>query len=258
MNKMKSINRLGTGVEGLDDMLKGGLIPERPYILSGPPGSGKTILSMQFLIEGIARGERVLFVALEEPVNEIKLNVESLGMKVRNVEILDANSDIRRYEPTPIMEISSKRRILKMRNVSTEIRKTSRFKATVVSVHSLQTTLTQELRSNRYSRVVIDSLTALRYFCMASEEDIHLQSFLRFLSESKVTSMLTMETPENYNLIPEIFLARGEIRLHKKREEGRIKRSISIEKYRGSGHDENVYSIEIRKGEGVVVLGEKS
>ncbi len=252
---MKSINRLGTGVEGLDNMLKGGLIPERPYILSGSPGSGKTILSMQFLIEGIKRGERVLFVALEEPVNEIKFNMESLGLNVGNVEILDANSDIRRYEPTPIMEISSKRRAQKIRDVPATIRKTPRFKSTVVGVHSLQTSLTQEFRNSRYSRVVIDSLTALRYFCMVGEEDIRLQSFLRFLSESKVTSMLTVETPENYSLIPEIFLARGEIRLHKEREKGRIRRSISIEKYRGSGHDENIYPIEIRKGEGVVLLG---
>ena len=63
------------GISGLDSMLEGGLIPERPYIISGPPGSGKTILAMQFLQEGLKKGEKVLFVALEEPVNEIKFNL---------------------------------------------------------------------------------------------------------------------------------------------------------------------------------------
>jgi circadian clock protein KaiC len=62
------------GIKGLDEMLEGGLIPERPYIISGPPGAGKTILAMQFLQEGMRKGETSLFVALEEPVNEIKMS----------------------------------------------------------------------------------------------------------------------------------------------------------------------------------------
>jgi KaiC/GvpD/RAD55 family RecA-like ATPase len=104
-----------------------------------------------------------------------------------------------------------------------------------------------------YDRVVFDSLTALRYFCMPVEEDIQLQSFLRFLSESKVTALLTVETPENYTLVPEMLLARGEIRLHRFRENLQMKRMISIEKFRGSEHDEKAYYIDIKKGEGIVV-----
>jgi KaiC/GvpD/RAD55 family RecA-like ATPase len=54
-----------------------------------------------------------------------------------------------------------------------------------------------------------------------------------------------------------MFLARGEIRLQKFREKGPLKRLISIEKYRGSEHDESSYPIEIRKKEGIVVLNGK-
>lgn len=255
MSNMKGINRVQTGIKGLDKMLAGGLISERPYILSGSPGSGKTIFGMQFLMEGIEQDERVLFVALEEPVNEVKFNMESLELNVKGVDILDANSDIRRYEPTPVMEISSKSKVRRIRDLPDTIRKTSRFKSTVVTVHSLQNTLKQELRKTSYKRIVIDSLTALKFFCMVGEDDIYIQSFLRFLSESKVTTLLTVETPEDYGLTPEIFLARGEIRLHKVREKGRLKRSISVEKIRGSEHDVKVYPFEIRKGEGVVVHG---
>jgi KaiC/GvpD/RAD55 family RecA-like ATPase len=80
MNNMKGINRVQTGIKGLDKMLAGGLISERPYIVSGSGGSGKSIFGMQFLINGIQQGERVLFVALEEPVNEVKYNMESLEL----------------------------------------------------------------------------------------------------------------------------------------------------------------------------------
>jgi KaiC/GvpD/RAD55 family RecA-like ATPase len=64
-----------------------------------------------------------------------------------------------------------------------------------------------------------------------------------------------VETPEDYGLTPETFLARGEIKMHKTRENGRIKRSISVEKLRGSEHDVKLYPFKIRKGEGVVVVG---
>ncbi len=251
---MKDKNRLKTGIEGLDNMLNGGLIPERPYIVSGPCGSGKTTLCMQFLLEGLSNDENVLFTALEEPVNEISSNMRSLGLDVDGVDILDANSDIRRYEPSPIMEISSKSRVEQIRNVSKTIRKSPRFKSTVVTVHSLQITLQQKLRRTSYTRIVIDSITALKFFCMSGEEDVHLQSFLRFLSESRITCMLAAETPQNYALTPEMFLARGEIRLHKFREKGRIKRQISIEKFRGSRYDESTYPLSIVKGKGVVVM----
>src|SRR5256714_13247410 len=66
--------RMRTGIAGLDKMLHGGFVPGRPYIVSGPPGAGKTILAMQFLREGLEGGERWLFVCLEEPPNRLKIN----------------------------------------------------------------------------------------------------------------------------------------------------------------------------------------
>jgi len=96
-------------------------------------------------------------------------------------------------------------------------------------------------------------MTALKYFCMREfEEFLTTQSFMRFLAESKVTSLLTVELPEEGEAPPESFLARGEIRLHRLRDESGIKRFISIEKYKGSSHDEFVYPFEIHSP-GIVV-----
>ena len=245
--------KIRTGVPGLDRMLHGGLVPHRPYIVSGPPGSGKSVFSMQFLLEGVQGGERCLFVALEEPPNELKANMRVFKWPVDDIEVLDANSDIRRFEPTPVIEISTEVEPIKMREIEARIRKTPDFESHEVTVHSLQQLLKNLFIKRRYERVVIDSMTALRYFCMREfEETLTTQSFMRFLAESKVTSLLTVELPEEGEAPPEAFLARGEIRLHKLRDETGIKRFISVEKYKGSSHDEFVYPFEIHSS-GIVV-----
>ena len=63
--------KVKTGVPGLDEMLDGGLIPGRVYVVSGTSGTGKTTLAMQFLLEGTKAGERVIYVSLDEPPNEV-------------------------------------------------------------------------------------------------------------------------------------------------------------------------------------------
>lgn len=60
-----------TGIPGLDDILNGGLARGRLYLVEGIPGSGKTTLSMQFLIEGVRHGEQVLYVTLSETKDEL-------------------------------------------------------------------------------------------------------------------------------------------------------------------------------------------
>ncbi len=253
---MNGVPKIRTGVQGLDKMLHGGLVPGRPYIVSGPPGSGKTILSVQFLREGLEGGERCLFVALEEPPNELKANMRPFRWNLDDLEVLDANSDIRRFEPTPIMEISTETEPERFRDLEDRIRKTPDFESREVSVHSLQQLLKNQFLKRHYQRVVVDSMTALRYFCMREfEETLTTQSFMRFLAESKVTSLLTVELPEEGEVPPEAFLARGEVRLHKLRDESGIRRFVSIEKYKGSSHEDFVYPFEITNNGLVVEAG---
>jgi circadian clock protein KaiC len=64
--------RVTTGVQGLDAVLSGGLPQGRLYLLEGPPGSGKTTLSLQFLLQGLKQGEECLYITLSETAEELR------------------------------------------------------------------------------------------------------------------------------------------------------------------------------------------
>ena len=64
-------NRCETGITGLDDVLSGGLIPHRLYLVDGDPGAGKTTLALQFLMAGVKRGEKCLYITLSETKEEL-------------------------------------------------------------------------------------------------------------------------------------------------------------------------------------------
>src|SRR5512135_2023521 len=79
--------RVRTGNEGLDDILEGGLLAHRLYLIEGSPGSGKTTLAFQFLLEGVHRGESVLHFTLSESAEEIQAMAASHGWVLDGVAI---------------------------------------------------------------------------------------------------------------------------------------------------------------------------
>src|SRR5262245_44582447 len=73
----------------MDDILRGGLPDDCVYVLTGPPGSGKTTLAMQFLLEGVRRSERCLYVTLSESRREIEKVARSHGWELAGVEMCE-------------------------------------------------------------------------------------------------------------------------------------------------------------------------
>src|SRR6185503_10557785 len=81
--------RLRTGVSGLDEILGGGLPANRLYLIQGDPGTGKTTLAMQFLLDGIAKGESGLYVALSETRDELAAIAASHGWDISKIRIFE-------------------------------------------------------------------------------------------------------------------------------------------------------------------------
>lgn len=81
--------RISTGSEGLDNILGGGLDPNRMYLYEGSPGSGKTTIALQFLLEGLRQGERVLYVTLSETRRELELVAKRHGWSLDGIDVFE-------------------------------------------------------------------------------------------------------------------------------------------------------------------------
>ncbi|MDE1838055.1 MAG: hypothetical protein KGJ23_15760 [Euryarchaeota archaeon] len=232
--------RVSTGVAGLDRMLHGGLLPGRPYLLTGPNGSGRTLFGLQFLMEGIRRGEPVLLVAVDEPPHEIMENVRTFGWDLSKIHTLDANPGQLAYRRLgSVQEIKSLQEVKSMQELGD--RKPS-AQADDITLQSIYLRLRRQLEVLPARRLVIDSMTSVRHFALRATGEqqtdrTEIQSLLRFLSEKEVTTMLTALPPPSGDLSPEQLLCRGEILLRREWSGPMMKRTIQILRMRGTAHD---------------------
>lgn len=233
--------RVSTGIAGLDRMVGGGLLQGRPYLVTGGVGSGKTLLALSFLLDGLRKGEEVLLVAVDEPPSEIVENVRAFGWDLSAVRTLDANPGVKAIRRlADVQEIKALGDVRTMKDLSSETRKPSDSED--ISIQSIHLKLRQQMSGHPFTRVVVDSITSIRRFAVKSSTDpqaerTEIQSLLRFLSESEVTTLITA-TPGNPALLtPEEVLTRGEILLTRKWIGDRSVRQIKIVRMRGSAHD---------------------
>ena len=130
-----------TGVEGIDDILHGGLTPNRLYLVEGVPGSGKTTLALQFLMEGVRNHEPVLYVTLSETEEELRSVALSHGWSLEGVHI---------HELVPLEQ-----------SLSVDDQYTM-FHPSEVELSETTKTILADVERIKPTRVVFDSLSELR------------------------------------------------------------------------------------------------
>jgi circadian clock protein KaiC len=115
-----SERRSATGIAGLDNILGGGLVRDRLYLLQGDPGSGKTTLALQYLLEGLRQGEKGLYVTLSETTEELTAVAQSHGWSLDNLEIVElvasetdlaGDTQVTMYHPSEV-ELSETTRVV--------------------------------------------------------------------------------------------------------------------------------------------------
>lgn len=226
------LNKIKTGVSGLDHMLGGGLIEGRPYLIAGGPGAGKTILCMHFLMEGAANGERGLFIALEEPSIEIMEDMAVFGWDTHRIKILDTTQELGTWTFKTESVISKPE----------------------FTLANLLNVLNEKLTTYKPKRIVIDSLTSVK---MLSESSLQsrrdLLNLMNFLYNSGCTSLLTAESYGGEDTLMEEFLTSGVIRLHNIESQGDKISAVMIEKMRGSSFDKHLRPMKITD-KGIIVF----
>src|SRR6188472_3451571 len=113
--------RAKTGIEGLDNILNGGLVEHRMYLVEGNPGAGKTTLALQFLFEGIKNREKCLYITLSETKEELRAGAQSHGWSLEGIEIveliaeesdLDGEAQITMYHASEVELAETTKRVL--------------------------------------------------------------------------------------------------------------------------------------------------
>ncbi len=233
--------RVKTGVVGLDQILNGGIINGRSILLSGPCGSGKSILAMQYIYNGVVKfNEPGLYVSFEEEKEHIIENMIPLGL------------DLKRLEKT-------KKFIL----IGGTLGNLTGFMERVgAEIDHVIEEIEEVIRKNGIKRVVIDSVSLFGLLSRDNEE--RRKALIRLshkLSALGCTSLLISETKEGtldisrYGM--EEFVVDGVIALYQLRQGDQFVPGIVIRKLRGSNHDKNIRLFRVTD-KGIVVYPRES
>ena len=79
MEAIKELEKVESGIEGFDKLTYGGFPSGRSYLIAGEPGTGKTIFSLQYLIAGIKKGEKAIYISIDEKPEHIIADAKGLG-----------------------------------------------------------------------------------------------------------------------------------------------------------------------------------
>ena len=139
--KKRALQRTATGIGGLDNILGGGLPGPRLYLVDGTPGVGKTTMALQFLLEGVRRGERCLYVTLSETRDELEGVADSHGWSLEGLTVI---------------ELSQVEGDLAAKSHNTL------FQPAEVELTRLATLLLSEFDRIKPQRMVLDSLSEMR------------------------------------------------------------------------------------------------
>lgn len=226
---VEGITRSPTEVAGLDEVLHGGFIAGRLYLVDGNPGAGKTTLALQYLINGARLGEPCLYVTLSETRGELLANAKSHGWSLDGIEILelladeiqvDGESDLTMYQPSEVELNATTRKALE-------------------AVDRLKP-----------RRMVFDSLSELRLLAQSSlryrRQILGIKQFL--VGRGCTALLLDDRTSEGPDMQLQ-SIAHGVISLDSHTPAyGRTLRQLRVVKFRGSDFSSGLHDFVINRG----------
>ncbi len=219
----RSISQLSSGIPGLDEILRGGYIRGRMYLLSGEPGTGKTTIGIHCLKDGLDNDETVLFIHGEESSAEIVNNAAHFNVDITDAEFLDLGPDSAFFAE----------------NLSYDL-----VEPGAVEGERYTQAIHDAIKDIDPERVVLDPITQLRYVERSEYQyRKRLLSFIRFLKEREITVLATETIHDTRVSDAETrSLSDGVIELTRTSDG----RRIEVIKTRGIGQINGDHGLEIR------------
>jgi circadian clock protein KaiC len=219
-----TLDRVSTGVSGLDEVLDGGLVAHRTYMLRGSPGAGKSILGLHFLAAGVDADDDVLYVNMEEPVGEIEQNAAAVGVDTDGVDFLDLSPDSEFFADDLSYDI---------------------FAPDEVESGEITDRISERVEAVDPDRIFVDPITQLRYL---SPDEYQFRkevlSFMQFLKERGATVLFTSQDTPTTPDDDLQFMCDGVVELDRS-EQGR---TVTVPKFRGSGVRDGDHALRIGDG----------
>jgi circadian clock protein KaiC len=205
---------LSTGTPGLDTVLHGGLTRDRIYLIQGVPGSGKTTMALQFLMQGAANGERVLFIALSETAQELHESAASHGWSLDGIQIHE---------------------LLPMGDQLDPAQQYTMFHPSEVELGEATHRILETVEQARPQRLVIDSLAEIRLLAGTTLRfRRQVLALKQFFTGKGITVLLLDECQANQQELHVHTIVHGAIELDQMRPEyGGDRRRLRVSKYRG-------------------------
>jgi len=224
---------ISTGIAGLDNVLGGGLTKERLYLLEGDPGSGKTTLALQFLVEGAARGESVLYITLAENNVELHAVAAAHGFSMEGVtvhEVIPEESLTNPEEQYTVLDPSE------------------------VEFDETNNVILEMIEKIRPARVVLDSLSELQLLSgSALRYRRHVLGLKQYFAKRSCTALLLDDKTSVRGDQQVRSIAHGVISLQSNDSDyGAERRVVRILKYRGIAFRRGPHDYSIVTG-GIVV-----
>lgn len=220
-------SRASTGVGGLDDVLRGGLPRDRIYLIKGHPGVGKTTLALQFLLAGVEKGERGLYITLSETKEELFGVAASHGWSLDDLSLF---------------ELSSSRAPMQRDEYAM-------YHPAEVELNEVMTTLLAEVDRLQPTRVVFDSLSEVK---LLASQPLRYRRQILALKEHFAGTQCTVLLLDDHSVDGDGHLetlAHGVIELHRHSPiYGGTRRRLEIVKLRGVQFRDGFHDFSIERG----------
>lgn len=232
------MERIKSGIDGFDNLISGGFPTGKVFLVAGEPGTGKTIFALQYLMAGLKKGEKAIYVSIDETPTNLLDDALSLGWNLNSylesgyLKILDVSH----YFSTDIINSEDGLDIQKtVKDILGQVKKTGAQRLAIDPVVPLI------FKQNK----VVEIEAYIRHLIFCVEEDK--------LCTTLLTSHIPVGTKQLSQHGVEEFIVSGIVELKLVKIKNQYIRTLVVRKMRGTNVDLNEYSFDILKGRGMVL-----